>query len=80
MLSPLVADLYGLRSHGVIWGLVHFVATIGGAIGPLLAGSIYDITNSYTTTFIILDIVAATALISALLIKRTVREVLEKQC
>ena len=73
MLSPLVADLYGLRSHGVIWGFVYFVATIGGAIGPLLAGSIYDITDSYTTPFIILDIAAATALILALLIKRTVR-------
>jgi len=51
--SPLVADLFGLLAHGVILGVVVFSVTIGGAIGPLLAGYIFDITSSYHLTFLV---------------------------
>jgi len=51
--SPITAELFGLREHGVILGMVIFTVTIGGALGPLLVGRIFDITNSYQLGFLI---------------------------
>ncbi|MFC2017287.1 MFS transporter, partial [Chloroflexota bacterium] len=36
--SLMVADLFGMRAHGVILGANAFISTIGAAIGPLLTG------------------------------------------
>jgi len=54
LISPMVADLFGLSSHGVIFGTVTFIGTIGGTIGPVVAGHIFDITSSYQLDFLIL--------------------------
>ncbi len=51
--STIVADLFGIRAHGVILGVIVFIVTIGAAIGPLMAGAIYDITGSYNTAFLV---------------------------
>ena len=51
LLSPVLAELFGIASHGTIFGLVYFVITIGGTIGPILAGYIFDITGSYQIVF-----------------------------
>ncbi|MFC2017668.1 MFS transporter, partial [Chloroflexota bacterium] len=40
------AELFGLGSLGMILGSLNFFSNIGGALGPLLAGSIFDITGS----------------------------------
>ncbi len=45
--SPLVAVLFGLRSHGLIFGVLGVGFTIGAAAGPLVAGYIFDVTSSY---------------------------------
>ncbi len=50
--SPIIAESFGLRSHGVILGMLIFIATIGGAIGPLTAGRIYDISGNYQPAFL----------------------------
>ena len=52
--SPLVAALFGTRSHGLIFGIAIFSSTIGGAIGPILAGHLFDVTKSYQIVFFIL--------------------------
>ncbi|MEE8421113.1 MAG: MFS transporter [Dehalococcoidales bacterium] len=49
--SPLIASLFGTKAHGAIFGMVYFMGNIGGAIGPLLAGYIFDVTLSYQITF-----------------------------
>ncbi len=51
--SPMVAELFGLRAHGVILGIITFGGTIGGAIGPVVAGYIFDIRESYQLAFLI---------------------------
>ncbi len=56
--SPTVADLFGTGSLGVIFGILIFVSTIGGAIGPLAAGYIFDVTNSYLSVFKILTMLS----------------------
>ena len=61
--SPMVADLFGTRSHGAIFGIVVFSGSIGGAIGPLLAGYIFDITYSYQIAFLIFLALSITGLI-----------------
>jgi MFS family permease len=49
--SPLVAGLFGLSSHGLIYGVVHVGFTVGASVGPLLAGYIYDLTLNYQAAF-----------------------------
>lgn len=61
--SPMVANLFGMRSHGTILGVIAFNATLGGAIGPLLAGYIFDITSSYHLIFLICVVLGVSGLI-----------------
>jgi len=51
--APIVADLFGIRSHGEILGVIVFIVTIGAAVGPILAGAIYDNTDSYFPAFLV---------------------------
>jgi MFS family permease len=51
LISPLVAEHVGIRSHGVLFGIVLFAGTSGGAAGPILAGHLFDITGSYSSAF-----------------------------
>jgi MFS family permease len=51
LISPLVAEHFGIRSHGVLFGIVLFAGTVGGAAGPILAGHLFDITGSYGGAF-----------------------------
>ncbi|MFC1901335.1 MFS transporter [Chloroflexota bacterium] len=67
--SPMIADLFGLRSHGAILGFVLFGGTVGGAIGPVLAGTLFDVTNSYKLAFLNFAAVTSIALILSLFIK-----------
>lgn len=61
--SPLVAGLFGTRSHGLIFGIAIFSSTIGGAIGPTLAGHIFDMTTSYQIVFFVLAALSILGLI-----------------
>jgi len=69
MESPIVANIFGMRSHGVILGLVFFLDTVGGAIGPFLAGYIYDMTRSYSLAFLLCAILGVINLILILLLR-----------
>ncbi|WDP92248.1 MAG: MFS transporter [Desulfobacter sp.] len=63
LVSPLVAGFFGTKSHGLLYGIVIFCSTIGGAIGPLMAGLIFDLTASYRIVFWVLAALAASAII-----------------
>ena len=65
LMSPLTADYFGLKEHGIILGFIYFADMVGGALGPVLAGTLYDLTQSYTQAFILAAIVS---LMGALLI------------
>jgi MFS family permease len=51
LLSPLTAELFGIRSHGLILGVIVFSHTIGAAVGPFIAGYVFDVTSSYQLVF-----------------------------
>jgi len=50
--SPMIAELFGLSSHGIIFGAVFFSDSVGAAIGTVLGGRIFDITGSYQSAFL----------------------------
>ncbi|MFH1485975.1 MAG: MFS transporter [Chloroflexota bacterium] len=63
--SLLVAYCFGLASLGSILGGVALIADFGFAIGPLLAGYVFDVTGSYDLAF---QLYIASCLLAALLV------------
>jgi len=70
LFSPLVAELFGTRSHGVILATGALVGSIGAAIGPIVAGYIFDALGSYTVAFVICAMLAFTGLASTFLLQK----------
>ena len=71
VMSPLVAQLFGLGSLGTILGGLHLSGTIGAAMCPLLAGVIFDITNSYQPAWLSCGTLMVVCIIMTLLLKPT---------
>jgi len=69
--SPLVAELFGLRSHGLILGVTSFGFCIGAAAGPFLAGYIFDVTGSYNVAFLACAVVSVVGLILSAILRPT---------
>jgi MFS family permease len=57
-ISPIVAEFFGIRYHGTLFGIVVFFGTAGGAIGPLMAGYLFDHSGSYQSTFRVITVMA----------------------
>ncbi len=66
--SPLVARLFGLSSHGLIFGVAGLGFTVGGAIGPLMTGYIFDLTRSYQAAFVVYVAIGIVGLVVTLLL------------
>ncbi|UCH51268.1 MAG: MFS transporter, partial [Chloroflexota bacterium] len=69
IVSPLIADLFGLSSHGLILGVISFGYCIGGAIGPFMAGYIFDTTKSYQLAFLVCVGLSISSIILASLLR-----------
>lgn len=54
IISPLVAEMFGIKSHAGNLGMLFFVGMMGGAVGPIITGRIFDATKSYQVAFIML--------------------------
>ncbi len=68
MQSLMAAELFGLLSVGAVTAVFSFCFNIGGAIGPVVAGYIFDISGSYQWAFIICLVMVAAALTITLLL------------
>ena len=73
LFSPLVAEVFGLKAHGVILGAAAFGGSVGATLGPLLAGYMFDKTGSYSLVFIICAALSIIAVVLALLVKARAR-------
>jgi len=71
IISPIVAEYFGVRSHGALFGIVFFSSMVGGAMGPVIAGHIFDTTGSYSLAFWTSTAVAAFALLLVLSLRQT---------
>jgi MFS family permease len=71
--SPIVARLFGLSSHGLIYGIVHLGFTAGAAAGPFVTGYIFDLTGSYQTAILVCAAFGVVGLILALILRPTKR-------
>jgi MFS family permease len=74
LISPTIARLFGISSHGVILGIVLFSGNFGGAVGPVVAGYIFDLTRSYQLVFLLLAAVCSVALLLTPFLKPAVQK------
>ncbi len=70
VISPIVAELFGMREHGKIFGLVVFFGTIGGSSMPIVTGKVFDLQGSYTFAFMALTALAIMSLILSLVLHK----------
>jgi MFS family permease len=68
-ISPIVAEFFGIIAHGVLFGIIAFSGTVGGAIGPILAGYIFDVTARYSAAFWLCTLMSALGLALLLSLK-----------
>lgn len=66
VVAPTIAEYFGTRAHGTVFGAVVFFGTIGGAAGPVLAGRVFDTTGSYEMAFASLAAMATLGLLIVL--------------
>lgn len=53
VLPVLLAQTTGLRRMGTLSGVIRFVAAFSTALGPVLAGHMFDVTGSYVAPFLL---------------------------
>ncbi|MFH1381697.1 MAG: MFS transporter [Chloroflexota bacterium] len=71
LISPLIAELFGTRVHGAIFGVVLFFGMLGNAIGVTIAGRIFDITSSYQMAFLIMALASFAGFVLSIILKPT---------
>lgn len=68
-ISPIVAEIFGIASHGAIFGMIVFSGTVGGSVGPVVAGKIFDSMGSYALTFQMITVLSVISLGLIILVK-----------
>lgn len=71
LVSPVFAELFGTKSHGSVFGVALLFSQTGGAVGPLVAGRIFDVAGSYQLAFLILVFVAVAGLAISIQLNRS---------
>jgi OFA family oxalate/formate antiporter-like MFS transporter len=66
--GALLGEYFGRAAFGRLIGLVLGIASIGGIVGPTLAGIIFDMTESYHHAWIFLGIASSVSVLFILLI------------
>lgn len=69
LLSPIAAEFFGLRAHGMVFGLILFAVAIAEATGSLVSGRIFDISGSYYWAFILCAILGVAGAVLSILLK-----------
>jgi MFS family permease len=67
--SPITAWLFGLGSHGLVYGVVHVGFTLGAAAGPFVMGYIFDLTDSYQFAFLTCAVFSAIGVLLTMMLK-----------
>jgi MFS family permease len=75
IMSNLFAELYGIKSHGLILGFSSLMGSLGGALGPFIAGYIFDTNGSYQWAFILCGALIAAGLATAISLRPVTRQI-----
>ncbi|MFC1901120.1 MFS transporter [Chloroflexota bacterium] len=67
------AELFGMKSLGMIFGTVMMLGTIGGSIGAPMSGVIFDTTGNYNIAFIVGAGIGVFTILSSILLQRAKR-------
>ena len=70
VVSPTIAEYFGVQSLGALFGTILFFGSLGGAAGPIMTGFIFDWTGNYAVAFTILAIMGGLALLLISLLPR----------
>ena len=70
MMPILAADRFGRHVMGSVYGLLTFFIGIGGAVGPILGGIIFDALGSYTRVWQLNMVLLAVAALGILTLKK----------
>lgn len=71
--SPLIARLFGLSSHGLIYGVASVSLTLGGAIGPFVTGYMCDVFQNYKLGFLLCAVSGVLGILMLLILRPTKR-------
>ncbi len=69
ILSPLTADIFGLKAHGSILSFGFFSGMVGGGVGPVIIGYTFDLTRDYQMGLTICFFISIVALFGILFLK-----------
>ena len=78
-MPPTLAEYFGLRDHASLFGIIVFCGTIGGAIGPILAGTAFDLMGTYKIAFATLFILVVLSSIVVLTLPKKINSNSNKQ-
>lgn len=73
-ISPIMVELFGIRAHGSLFGIVVFFGTTGGAIGPIFTGYLFDRTQNYNLAFWLLLFVSCISFVLLMCLKTKVNK------
>ena len=54
----IIAENFGLRNLGAVFGKITFFGAMGSVTGPIVAGAIFDLTQSYYYAFLLVGVLA----------------------
>jgi len=75
--SPIIAESFGIKSHGALFGITMFSGTFGGALGPVMAGYVFDVTGAYAGAIWICTVIAILGFVLVALLKPAMEGVRE---
>ncbi|MBP2026682.1 MFS family permease [Acetoanaerobium pronyense] len=69
LFPSVIADYYGVKNFGANYGVLFTAWGVSGVIGPIIAGTVVDVTGSFTLSYTISSVLLGIALVMAFFIK-----------
>jgi MFS family permease len=69
LVTAIRGDMFGRKSFATISGIVMPITTLGGVVGPIFAGYVFDVTLSYQLAFYAFTVTALLAAVTFLFVK-----------
>ncbi|MEW6674035.1 MAG: MFS transporter [Thermodesulfobacteriota bacterium] len=70
--AVITGNFYGRKNYGAIYGIIQGISTMGGFLGPLIAGLVYDLKGSYYWAFTSFAFMMGLTALLVLFLKRPV--------